>query len=228
MPTIDENAKTWQESLAARVGGAVRKARESAGLTAAQLSERTRDIGYPVHRIAISKIENGARAGKLDVAELVALARALGVPPIELIYPDLPDGPVEVWPGRKATSFQAVQWFSGESTANDIAPDAAPPDSNERLRLTRERERVRELVAGMGDAWFSDRVRSDNERRLRAEEAEAIWQLTTGLDRLRAVRAQGGSIWGAGSHDLAELEDRMRRAGMVVGDSDSDGEEGTR
>lgn len=107
MPTIDENAKTWQESLAARVGGAVRKARESAGLTAAQLSERTRDIGYPVHRIAISKIENGARAGKLDVAELVALARALGVPPIELIYPDLPDGPVEVWPGRKATSFQA-------------------------------------------------------------------------------------------------------------------------
>ncbi|MEV6660633.1 helix-turn-helix domain-containing protein [Nocardia fluminea] len=223
MPTTDENAKSWQESLAARTGRAVRKARESAGLTAAQLSDRTRDIGYPIHRIAISKIENGARVGKLDVAELVVLARALEVPPVELIYPDLPDGPVEVWPDQQTTNFQAVQWFSGETTADDIVPGTGESrGGNERLRLSRERERARELRSGMGDAWYSANVRSETEHRLRNEEIEAIHQMTKGLDRLRAVREQGGSIWGAGHHDLAEIEDRMRRAGMVVGDGDGD------
>lgn len=218
MPNIDETAKSWQESLAARFGRAVRKARESAGLTAGQLSDRTRELGYPIHRIAISKIENGSRAGKIDVSELVVLARALGVPPLELIYPDLPDGPVEVWPGREVTSFQAVQWFSGEISANEIEPDSVPADSNERLRLSRERARVRELIAGMGDALFSASVRSDAEKRLRDTAVEAIAQVSRGIAELQSLLAQGGWMWGAGGHDVAAIEHRMRRAGMVVDD----------
>lgn len=224
MPNTDETAKYWQETMAARTGRAVRRAREAAGLTALQLSDRTRDIGYPVHRTAIAKIENGLRAGKLDVAELIALALALGVPPIELIYPDLPDGPVEVWPGQQATSFQAAQWFSGERTANDIVPDIVPPDSNERLRLSRERERVRELVSGMGDAWFSESVRSDAERELRHSVIESIERVSRGMAELRSLMSRGGWQWGAGAGDVAQLEERMRRAGMVV----DDGDEGTR
>lgn len=158
------------------------------------------------------------------VTTLVRLALALGIPPIELIYPDLPDGPVEVWPGQEVKSFEAVQWFSGETTANDIDPDAAPPDSNERLRLSRERRRVRELVAGMGDDWLSAPNRSDAEKRQRDSVVEAIYRVSEGLEQLQSIMGQGGWRWGAGAGDLAQLEDRMRRAGMVV----DSGDEGTR
>ncbi|PKV76553.1 hypothetical protein ATK86_7485 [Nocardia fluminea] len=163
------------------------------------------------------------------VTTLVRLALALGVPPIELIYPELPDGPVEVWPDQQATSFQAVQWFSGESTAGDLAPDTDEPrGSNERLRLSRERERVRELVSGMGDAWISDRVRSNAERELRRSVTESIERVSLGMAELRSLMSRGGWQWGAGAGDVAQLEDRMRRAGMVVSDGDGDGDEATR
>lgn len=159
------------------------------------------------------------------VTTLVRLALALGVPPIELIYPDLPDGPVEVWPDQQATSFQAVQWFSGEVTADDIAPGADEPrGSNERLRLSRERERVRELVAGMGDDWLSAPNRSDAEKRQRDSVVEAIYRVSEGLEQLQSIMGQGGWRWGVGAGDVAQLEERMRRAGMVV----DDGDEGTR
>lgn len=221
MPKTDETAKYWQESMAARAGRAVRRAREAAGMTAVQLSERTREIGFPVHRNAIAKIENGLRAGKLDVAELVALARALDLPPVELIYPDLPDGPVEVWPNQQATSFQAAQWFSGETTADDIAPGTGESGgSNERVRLSRERERLRELISGMGDAWFSATVRSDAEKRQRDSVVEAIYRVSEGLEQLQNIMGQGGWRWGVGAGDVAQLEERMRRAGMVVDDGD--------
>lgn len=216
--------KRWERDALVRIAGAVRQARERAGLSQAQLAAEA-----GMSRGVLANLESGAgdspRVFEVpSVTTLIRLASALGIPPIELIYPDLPDGPVEVWPGQQTTSFQAVQWFSGESTANDIDPDAAPSDSNERLRLSRERERVRELVAGMGDAWFSATVRSDAEKRQRDSVVEAIYRVSEGLAQLQSLMGQGGWRWGAGAGDVAQLEERMRRAGMVV----DDGDEGTR
>lgn len=50
----------------------------------------------------------------LDIAELVAIAAALEVPPIALLYPGLPDADVEVLPGQHVSSIVAVLRFSGE------------------------------------------------------------------------------------------------------------------
>jgi transcriptional regulator with XRE-family HTH domain len=115
MPKIDESAKQWQKDLALRVGASVQARRKKLKLTAAALAERTSELGYPISRVAVGKIETGHREGKLDLAELVVLAAALGLPPVMLIYPDLPHGSVEVLPGCEREAMDALAWFSGDS-----------------------------------------------------------------------------------------------------------------
>lgn len=61
----------------------------------------------------IANYESG-RKKSLDIAELVAIAAALEVPPIALLYPGLPDADVEVLPGQHVSSIVAVLRFSGE------------------------------------------------------------------------------------------------------------------
>ena len=109
-----ESARLWREALAERFGRAVRVARANNGWTAAELSARTAAAGFPIHRIAISKIENGQREGKVDLAEVISLATALGITPVQLLFPD--DGRVEVWPGVEMSNPEALQWFSGQIT----------------------------------------------------------------------------------------------------------------
>lgn len=113
MPSIDAEAKTWQLELSARVGEAVRKRRRALNLTAQQLAQRTAEIGYPVTRVAISKIESNVRAGKFDVAEWLALAEALEIPPALLLFPEYPDGPVQGLPDVERASVDGVWWISG-------------------------------------------------------------------------------------------------------------------
>ncbi|UVO13784.1 hypothetical protein NM962_06815 [Mycobacterium sp. SVM_VP21] len=113
MPSIDESAKAWQEQLAKRVGLAIRGQRVALGFTAQQLSEQTRDFGYPVSRAAISKIESNSRSGKVDLAELLVLAAALFTPPVALVFPGRYDDEIDVLPGLKTSQFDAAQWFSG-------------------------------------------------------------------------------------------------------------------
>jgi transcriptional regulator with XRE-family HTH domain len=115
MPYIDDAAKAWQLELAKRVGGAVKDRRASLKMTAQQLAERTKELGYPVTRVAISKIESNSRAGKFDVAELAVLAAALNTSPVALLFPGPYDKEIQALPGKAATEFDAVQWFSGLS-----------------------------------------------------------------------------------------------------------------
>ncbi|MCX2755501.1 helix-turn-helix domain-containing protein [Gordonia sp. 4N] len=105
-----EQHENWQRALAKRVGEAVKSARGE--MSAVELSTKCEKLGLPIHRTTLSKIEKGRSS--FDLAELIVLARALDVPPLGLIYPDQPDGKVEVWPGTQVRSIDAAQWFSGE------------------------------------------------------------------------------------------------------------------
>lgn len=92
-----------------------------------------------MHRIAISKIETGSRAGKLDVAEVITLALALELPPVELLYAQLPDAKTEVWPGVQSTNIEALQWFSGDGPTYGMNPGPNPNvGTTERVRRSRE------------------------------------------------------------------------------------------
>lgn len=139
MPNIDESAKRWQEDLAVRTGQAIAEMRTRRRLTAVDLANRTRELGYPISRVAISKIENGTRAGKLDVAEIIVLARALNVAPVQLIYPNLPDGPVEVLPGTVVRAREALLWASGEQNLPaTVRPGLSDEERREIIRSSGE------------------------------------------------------------------------------------------
>ncbi|MBY6709054.1 helix-turn-helix transcriptional regulator [Rhodococcus sp. BP-241] len=106
----------WSQQIVDRVGKEVRRARTAAlpPLSGQALSERTAELGHPISRAVISDLETGRRRG-LDVADLIVLAAALQIAPVQLLFPDLPRGPVNVLPGRPHESHDAMRWFAGES-----------------------------------------------------------------------------------------------------------------
>lgn len=138
--------KNWQEGLMARVARSLKEAREAQKpkLSVAKLADRTSDIGYPMSRTVIADIELGRRRS-LDVVELIVLAAALNIPPVLLLYPEAPDGEVEVLPGVSASSDDAIAWFSGESLrpgrVSSEGVFEVPPHSEgvELLKAIRER-----------------------------------------------------------------------------------------
>ena len=73
--------------MAHNIGKAVAyyRNRREAPLTGAQLAERMKELGYPYTRAAVANLENG-RKNSVDVAELLALASCLGVPPATLMF----------------------------------------------------------------------------------------------------------------------------------------------
>lgn len=113
MPATDDVAKAWELGLAERFGRAVRERRAALGLSAQQVSDRTREYGYPITRVAISKIEGNSRSGKIDVAELFTLALALRIPPALLLFPEFPDGDVQIVPTESVSNTAALRWLSG-------------------------------------------------------------------------------------------------------------------
>lgn len=78
------------------------------------LAERANEIGgLKMTRQMIADLEGGRRR-YVTTAELIALAAALNVPPILLLYPGPDYGEyIDVLPGRSARKIDAVQWFSG-------------------------------------------------------------------------------------------------------------------
>lgn len=110
----------WHRITAKRIGEAVAARRVALGLTAQRLAERCRDLGAPIHRTTITKIENGRP--RFDLGELVVLAAALDTSPLALMYgSQLADGEIEVLPGLSESAAEALLWHSGmgEAVAHD-------------------------------------------------------------------------------------------------------------
>lgn len=191
---------SWDAELAARVGRAVKQQRESRApkLSAAKLAERTTLCGFSLTKAQVSDLELG-RKKTVTVAELVVLAMALGVPPVELLYPDLPHGPVDVWPQVEVPSIAAVQWFSGEVPAQSIAEHSlAQGGSNLRVQLSRRYVRAKQLVSGAAHKWTESQASPD-----RAELSKETAAL--GLSEARAK--------------LQEVSDQIREKGWPFNDA---------
>lgn len=107
----------WANEVADRIGAAVRKRRTELGLSAQGVADRTIELGYPIARGTVSKIENGNRGGKVEVAELIALAEALETSPTALLWNDAPDGVAHLFPGKSVPAGEAWKWFTGHGSA---------------------------------------------------------------------------------------------------------------
>lgn len=179
----------WVENLHGRVADAVRDARK--GHSAQWLADETERLGYPISRSAIANYENG-RKKALDIAELMVIAAALDVPPVMLLFPEQPDGPVEVLPGEIVPSIVAAEWFSG-AEALPSASDKPVSKAATLIRLARRRNehfrnlpaltRLREKLHG-GEVSLDER---------------AAWE-SSDLDQIRQmnadIRSAGGYVVG--------------------------------
>lgn len=73
------------------IGGHVRAQREYLGIDLAELASRLVDLGWPITKSALSRLENGQR--RVDVDDLMALSIALNGTPLGLLL-GAEDGPV--------------------------------------------------------------------------------------------------------------------------------------
>jgi len=104
---------SWATDTALRTGRAVQAARKKRGWTAERLSKEAAALGFPIHRVAIGKLENGHRGAKFDISELFVLAKCLGVPPSSLVFPLADVAEVQVLPGVRTTPRAAAEWLGG-------------------------------------------------------------------------------------------------------------------
>jgi transcriptional regulator with XRE-family HTH domain len=116
-----EHALRASELVARRV----REARQSRGWSQAQLAQRLDEIGYPMARSTLTKLENG-RYRNISINDAFALAAALAIAPVFLLAP-LADGtPVSITPRLTVSAAHARAWFRGQVTLPAV-PDL-PPD----------------------------------------------------------------------------------------------------
>lgn len=91
-------------------------------MTAQQLSERCRQLGAPIHRSTITKIENGRP--RFDLGELIVLASALVTSPVVLVYPGPYNEEIDGLPTHRESQFEMAQWFSALADDDGIRLDA--------------------------------------------------------------------------------------------------------
>jgi transcriptional regulator with XRE-family HTH domain len=107
-----ESEPNWPRHVTGIVATEMRRWREKRGLSAQQLSERTRELGYQVPRSVIANLENNRR-DTVSVAELLILAAALDVPPTMLITAVGLEESIEILPTVSTTTWRARGWLLG-------------------------------------------------------------------------------------------------------------------
>lgn len=124
-----EQDDEWPARLAASVGRQLayyraRTSGEGKGgrMSAQALSDRCAALGHPIHRSVIAKLEKGIRP-TISLAELLVLARAIGVTPVQLLFPIGLEELTEVLPGLTIGTWAAAKWFTGEQQFPTWDPD---------------------------------------------------------------------------------------------------------
>lgn len=117
--------------MAERVGPAgqvlaanIQRIRKARGLTFAEVSARTEEIGQPIAVLGLRRIERAER--RVDYDDLLCVARALDVSPITLMVPALTD--VVPYPiGSSEFGSKTVrQWISGQGNLDPDDPFMNP------------------------------------------------------------------------------------------------------
>jgi transcriptional regulator with XRE-family HTH domain len=103
----------WAKAVTLDVAREVRRYRKMRGMSTERLAARCAELGSPIHRSVLANLESGRREN-ITVPDLVTLGRALGVPPILLLYPVGYADTVEVLPGREVHPWDGIRWFTGE------------------------------------------------------------------------------------------------------------------
>lgn len=184
-----EHAKDWPKSVAKRVGERVAffraRATDERGrkLTAQALADRCKDLGVPLARPTIAKLEKGLRE-TITVGELHVLAKALSVSPADLVFPLGEAAEVEVLPGQHTDTWDAVQWFSGLAPLPGLSAD----DGAGVVHLYQQHHAI------VTDWEFVQGLLQDPDSALHKTAASAQRTTVTGLRIVRAAMRDRGLI----------------------------------
>ncbi|WP_253877190.1 helix-turn-helix domain-containing protein [Promicromonospora umidemergens] len=130
--SVQQSGDAWSSSWTAGIGERLRAARLAAGLSTQEIADRTVALGYPMARASIANLETRPRE-KIYLQDVTVLAAALGVSPVEILYPlevsavpaatSTPVGAIQrgvlkntstqVLPGRTERTPVAAAWFTG-------------------------------------------------------------------------------------------------------------------
>lgn len=109
---MNQHTTGWEPRLTAHIADQIRHWRTRRGWSAQDVANRCRDAGHLVSRATLTNLENGRRTS-ITVSELLAVANALGVPPVLLVCPFGQDDDVELLPGQAAPVDLAALWLCG-------------------------------------------------------------------------------------------------------------------
>ncbi|MYV98382.1 helix-turn-helix transcriptional regulator [Streptomyces sp. SID3343] len=115
----------WVAGIAALLGAQVRRYRKERGMTTQQLAETCAALGADVPASVIGNVETGRRAS-FGVAELLVVAKALDLAPVNLLFPLGRQETVQVLPDSEVPVWDAVTWFTDETPLAQAAPEGSP------------------------------------------------------------------------------------------------------
>ena len=194
----------------------IRSARERQGLTFDALSDRCSQLGFPLSRVVISKIESGFRPS-ITLPELLVLAAALGVPPLSLVLPVGKAERAEILPSRHFPIGLARQWAEG-SKGLDWSELGFESDDEPIARLRRARlhdqyvDALADRAATVGDLSEAalERARSEHEEAERLKR-DAFAELDAALAAGDTSKVIDGSAIEEAMHRAQAAITRIRR-----------------
>lgn len=145
---IPSGAEGWSTRLVRSIADEVKRRRTELGWSAQKLSDECAALGFDFPRSTLADLESGRRK-QVSVPELVALAAALHIPPLLLVYPVGRQAETEMLPGVTRPAFRAAEWFSGAAflpgpdgggVVTKITPNVEWP--GQALVLYRDHDRV--------------------------------------------------------------------------------------
>ncbi|MDR2565908.1 MAG: helix-turn-helix domain-containing protein [Bifidobacteriaceae bacterium] len=208
----------WGARWSADIGRNLGRARRAVGLTGEQLAQKTKQIGHEVTRSVIANIETGRREA-VTVQDVAALAAALGIPPVMLLY-DVAGPRVAALPAVEMDAIEAEEWWSGHHGAGLVRLDWDFKASNKlqeewlaALNSKRGLFRLERSLEAAMDEWF---VAETNQQIMPGDEAaaaEARIRTYAATEIARTlVRMVGG--------DIGQLTEQSKRTIGILAERD--------
>ncbi|MBE4695463.1 hypothetical protein HGI16_12215 [Brevibacterium casei] len=159
--------QSWAGRTTIRVYENIEAERKRQGISAATLSNRCKELGHPIARAVIAKMDSKDRAN-ISIPELMVIAEALGLAPLDLIYPPYVAGvEVERLPNVSVIEEVARDRFVRYSRAGSKFPAADTSGArtlldNWQRNVSESEKLIQQITDPDGDAEY----RSYLEKRL--------------------------------------------------------------
>jgi transcriptional regulator with XRE-family HTH domain len=159
----------WSQQLTRGIAREIRRHRDRLNLSAQEVSDKSKDLGYPIPRTVIANLESGRRP-MITLAELLVLAAVLEVSPIQLIAPAGFVDEMQPLPDWEAATIDVLDWLRGKK---DLGLPLRVPPMFEALTLyieadedlLRYSEMTRHAPASASPEWVNSMSRALEEVR---------------------------------------------------------------